>query len=104
MKEITWIETKDAPVRTRAHGAKIWDLWQGENGTKAMIVKIEAGGKFAELDIHEPGPEEVYVVDGIFNDGVRDYPAGTFIHNPAGSSHLPQSAAGCTLFVFYPEG
>ena len=104
MKEITWIETKDAPVRDRAHGTNIWDLWQGENGAKAMIVKIEAGGKFAELDIHEPGPEEVYVVDGIFNDGVRDYPAGTFIHNPQGSSHLPQSETGCTLFVFYPEG
>jgi anti-sigma factor ChrR (cupin superfamily) len=104
VKEITWIETKDAPVRARAHGTKIWDLWQGENGAKALIVKIEAGGRFAELDIHEPGPEEVYVVDGIFNDGVRDYPTGTFIHNPAGSSHLPQSAGGCTLFVFYPEG
>ena len=32
-------------------------------------------------------PEELYVVAGVFNDGVRDYPAGTFIHNPAGSSH-----------------
>lgn len=39
-----------------------------------------------------------------FNDGVRDYPAGSFIHNPAGSSHVPQSSTGCTLFVFYPEG
>ena len=39
-----------------------------------------------------------------FNDGVRDYPAGTFIHNPAGSSHVPQSRTGCVLFVFYPEG
>lgn len=54
--------------------------------------------------MHEPGPEEVHVVSGVFNDGVRDYPAGTFIHNPAGSSHVPQSETGCTLFLFYPEG
>jgi len=46
----------------------------------------------------------VYVVSGVFNDGVRDYPAGSFTHNPAGSSHVPQSKTGCTLFVFYPEG
>ena len=104
MSEITWMELKDAPVRNRLHGTTIWDLWQGDNGAKAMVVKIEAGGKFAELDIHEPGPEEVYVIEGIFNDGVRDYSEGSFIHNPKGSSHLPQSEAGCTLFVFYPEG
>ena len=41
---------------------------------------------------------------GVFNDGARDYPAGSFIHAPAGSSHVPQSAKGCTLFLFYPEG
>jgi anti-sigma factor ChrR (cupin superfamily) len=104
MTNISWIEMKDAPVRSRAHGTKIWDLWQGEKGAKALIVKIEAGGKFADIDVHEPGSEEVYVVEGVFNDGVRNYPAGTFIHNPKGSSHLPQSETGCTLFVFYPEG
>jgi hypothetical protein len=53
---------------------------------------------------HHHPPEEVYVVDGVFNDGIRDNPAGSFIHAPAGSSHVPQSAGGCTLFVFYPEG
>lgn len=104
MKEISWAELDNAPMRQRPHGTTIWDLWQGEDGAKALVVKIEPGGKFAELDIHEPGAEEVYVVEGIFNDGVRDYPAGTFIHNPKGSSHIPQSEKGCTLFVFYPEG
>jgi ChrR Cupin-like domain len=44
------------------------------------------------------------VLDGICNDGIRDYPADTHVHNPAGSSHLPQSRTGCRLFVFYPEG
>ncbi|MDT5269347.1 MAG: hypothetical protein QOH49_1533 [Acidobacteriota bacterium] len=58
----------------------------------------------ATPDVHEPGPEEVFVVSGVFNDGVRDYPAGSFIHAPAGSSHVPQSRTGCVLFVFYPEG
>jgi anti-sigma factor ChrR (cupin superfamily) len=73
-------------------------------GTRALLVEIDAGSKFLELDEHEVGPEEVYVLEGIFNDGVRDYPAGTFIHNPEGSSHTPQSAPGCKLLVFLPKG
>ena len=54
--------------------------------------------------MHEPGPEEVFVVSGVFNDGVRDDPAGSFIHRPAGSSHVPQPTTGCRLFVCYPGG
>lgn len=33
-----------------------------------------------------------------------DYPAGTFIHDPIDSSHIPQLETGCTLFVSHPEG
>ncbi|MBB5980749.1 hypothetical protein HDA44_004090 [Kribbella solani] len=43
-------------------------------------------------------------MDGVFNDGDRDYPAGSSIHAPAGASHVPRSATGCTLFLFYPQG
>lgn len=49
-------------------------------------------------------PEEVFVVSGVFNDGVRDYPAGSFVHSPKDSAHVPQSETGCVLFVFFPEG
>ncbi len=80
-------------------------LWEaGDGPAKAMVVEIDPGGILPGIDVHEPGPEEVYVVSGVMNDGVRDYPAGTFIHNPAGSSHVPQSKTGCTLSLFYPEG
>ncbi|MBI3635286.1 MAG: cupin domain-containing protein [Candidatus Rokubacteria bacterium] len=79
-------------------------LWQGSNGARAQILEIDAGAKFPRLDVHSPGPEEVYVVSGVFNDGVHDYPASSFVHNPAGSAHVPQSTDGCVLFVFFPEG
>jgi len=78
--------------------------WQGANGAKAQILEIDAGAKFTRSDVHAPGPEEVYVVSGVFNDGAHDYPAGPFIHNPACSAHVPQSKEGCALFVFFPEG
>lgn len=73
-------------------------------GTRIQFVEIDPGGRFLGLDVHEPGPEEVFVLEGTFNDGVRDYPAGSLIHNPAGSSHIPQSVSGCRLLVILPQG
>jgi anti-sigma factor ChrR (cupin superfamily) len=103
--EVEWGQVEDAPVKEKfGGGIRVRTLWQGTSGAKAQFVEIDAGACWQGIDLHEPGPEEVYVVSGVFNDGVRDYPAGTFIHNPAGSSHVPQSKSGCTLFVFYPEG
>jgi anti-sigma factor ChrR (cupin superfamily) len=85
-------------------GFRVRNLWRGANGAKAQFVEIDPGARFDGVDVHEPGPEEVFVVSGVFHDGVRSYPAGTFIHNPPVSSHVPQSENGCTLFLFYPEG
>ena len=65
---------------------------------------IAPGGRWPELDVHSPGPEEVFVARGTFNDGERDHPEGSFIHCPAGSSHWPQSQTGCRLFVLSPHG
>jgi anti-sigma factor ChrR (cupin superfamily) len=105
MTDVEWGSVEDAPVKEKFGGTvRVRTIWEGSNGAKAQHVEIDPGACWEGIDLHEPGPEEVYVLAGIFNDGVRDYPAGTFIHNPAGSSHVPQSLTGCTLFVFYPEG
>ncbi|MGV9386465.1 hypothetical protein ACWDRB_62430 [Nonomuraea sp. NPDC003707] len=65
---------------------------------------MDANTSWQGVDVHEPDPEEVFVVSGLFNDGDRDYPASSFIHAAAGSSHIPQTTTSCTLFLFYPEG
>lgn len=104
MAEIVWSEVSSVAPRELFKGISLFRLWKGENGASAQVLEIAPGGCWEGLDVHQPGPEEVYVVSGVFNDGVRDYPAGTFIHNPTGSAHVPQSQTGCTLFVFYPEG
>jgi anti-sigma factor ChrR (cupin superfamily) len=102
--QVSWTMLNAAPAVELYPGVRKRTLHQDETGFKILLVEIDAGRKFLELDVHEPGPEEVLVLRGVFNDGVRDYPVGTFIHNPQGSSHVPQSADGCTLLVIFPRG
>ncbi len=45
------------------------------------------------------GGEEILVLEGIFSDEYGDYPAGTYLRNPPGTSHQPFSKEGCTLLV-----
>ena len=95
---------KEIRAKEIGPGIRKRDLWQGADGAKAQIVEIDAGAVFPSIDLHAGGPEEIFVISGVFGDGAEDYPAGSFIHNPAGSSHIPQSKEGCVIFVFSPQG
>lgn len=68
-----------------------------ESGVTTSIVKYEAGCSFS-THTHPQG-EEIFVLDGVFEDENGQYPAGSYIRNPAGSHHAPFSTKGCTLFV-----
>lgn len=104
--DYVWAHADEVPATAPfGDGITIRTLWQTGNGRGgAHLVDIAPGVTWPDLDVHALGPEELYVVDGVFNDGVRDYPAGTFLHCPTGSSHVPQSSTGCRLFIFYPQG
>lgn len=45
------------------------------------------------------GGEEFLVLEGVFSDEHGDYPAGTYVRNPIGSSHMPHSEKGCIILV-----
>ncbi len=89
--------------RSPGPGVHVRELWS-DGVKKALEVEFEPGAQWPGLDHHAPGPEEVYILCGDFDDGANVYRAGTFLHHPAGSSHSPKSVEGCRLFVFYPEG
>ena len=61
------------------------------------IVRYAPGSSFAR-HTHAKG-EEFLVLDGVFSDEAGDYPAGTYVRNPPGSSHAPSSAGGCRILV-----
>lgn len=59
--------------------------------------------KFAP-DSHFPahqhgGGEEFFVLEGVFSDESGDYPKGSYVRNPIGSSHRPFTRQGCTILV-----
>jgi anti-sigma factor ChrR (cupin superfamily) len=45
------------------------------------------------------GGEEIFVIDGVFEDEHGRYPAGFWLRSPHMSSHKPFSVEGCTIWV-----
>ena len=68
-----------------------------ESGHATSLVKYAAGATF-KTHRHSKG-EEILVLQGVFSDQSGDYPAGTYIRNPDGTSHAPFSKTGCVLLV-----
>ncbi|NKB98300.1 MAG: cupin [Pseudomonadales bacterium] len=68
-----------------------------EVAVATSIVRYAPGAAFSPHS-HALG-EEFVVLDGVFSDEHGDYPAGTYIRNPPGTSHIPSSAPGCVIWV-----
>jgi len=46
-----------------------------------------------------PEGEEIFVLDGVFEDEHGRYPEGAWLRNPPDSIHTPFSNDGCTIYV-----
>lgn len=68
-----------------------------ESGRATSIVCYDSGASFPSH--FHPAGEEFLVLEGVFSDEAGDYPAATYVLNPAGSSHAPRTRDGCILFV-----
>ena len=90
--QIDWVGSPQSGVERR-----MLDRIGGEVAKATTVVRYLPGAKF-ESHLHEFG-EEILVLDGVFSDDNGDYPAGTYLMNPPGSSHAPRSDEGCVLFV-----
>ena len=70
----------------------------GQEVARATSIVRYAPGSGYSAHIHNGG-EEILVLEGVFSDEHGDYPAGTYLRNPPGTSHQPFSKEGCTLLV-----
>ena len=63
----------------------------------AALVKWEANTIFQPH--RHIGGEEIFVLEGTFEDEFGSYPKGTWLRNPPNSFHTPFTKEGCTIFV-----
>jgi hypothetical protein len=70
----------------------------GDEVARATSIVRYAPGSSFPTHSHAKG-EEYFVLDGIFSDDSGNYPRGTYVRNPPGSSHAPFSQDGCRIIV-----
>lgn len=96
-----WMNLQSTEI---ADGVHEYILWKGENGKQAAIYEFQENTEFNGIDAHEYGEEHIFVISGIFSDGKIDYQEGSYIVNPRGTAHIPQSKVGCVVLVTFPNG
>lgn len=67
-------------------------------GTEQVALVRWAPGTQFQAHRHWGG-EEIFVLDGVFEDEQGVYPKGTWLRNPSGSIHTPFSREGCLIYV-----
>lgn len=70
----------------------------GDEKARATTIVRYAPGSHFSAHTHGGG-EEFLVLDGVFQDEHGDYPAGSYVRNPPGSSHTPGAEPGCVIMV-----
>ncbi len=91
------LNTKEAAFRPgMVEGLEVLPLHAAE-GENVALVRWAPGTKFTQ-HAHWGG-EEIFVLEGTFQDEHGDYPAGTWIRSPHGSTHSPWSDEGCLIYV-----
>lgn len=70
----------------------------GDEVARATTIVRFAPDSYFDAHTHGGG-EEFFVLDGVFSDETGDYPTGTYVRNPIGTSHKPHTAEGATIFV-----
>jgi anti-sigma factor ChrR (cupin superfamily) len=91
-QDLPWVASPMAGVQRR-----MLERDGDEVARATSLVRYAPNSHFAAHT--HGGGEEFFVLEGTFSDEHGDYPAGTYIRNPVGSTHTPFSEDGCTILV-----
>jgi len=87
-----WRSLDFAPFR---EGVEICELCRGE---PAVALLRYAPGASVPRHLHT-GLETIFVLDGEQSDERGDYPTGSLVLNPEGSTHYVWSKTGCVVLI-----
>ena len=92
-REMDWIPSPSGAVlRKRLHL-----VGEVESGQVTTFVRYLPGSSFPEHD--HPEGEEIFVIEGAFEDARGRYPGGTWLRLPAGAMLDARSDNGCVAYV-----
>lgn len=84
---------------TDLEGQWVMPLYRRDGTDPEYVALVKwSPGVHVKQHGHQNG-EEVFVLEGSFGDEFGRYPQGTWLRNPAGSSHQPYSVDGCVLYM-----
>lgn len=91
------IDTKTAPwYPGLVDGLEVMPL-HSFGSENVALVKWLPGTQFKHHS--HLGGEEIFVLDGVFEDEYGTYPKGTWLRNPNDSRHTPFSTSGALIYV-----
>lgn len=96
MKDVVHIDSSAAQWQTFSDGVEMLAL-RSEPGANRVLLRL-APGKGYPVHHHEVA-EEVFVLEGIYEDLDGHYGPGAYLRYPPGSSHDARSTTGCTFLV-----
>lgn len=91
------VNTREAAFRPgSAPGLSVLPL-HSHASENVALVRWAAGTQFSGH--RHWGGEEIFVIEGTFQDEHGDYPAGSWLRSPHMSEHTPFSNEGCLIYV-----
>lgn len=100
MDNVKHINTKSIQWKSVRDGVEIFVL-RSEPGTVRALLRFAAGKGYPSH--RHPEGEEVFVLDGVYQDFETEYGAGSYLYYPPNSEHAPTSPTGCTILVMSPK-
>jgi anti-sigma factor ChrR (cupin superfamily) len=79
-------------------GTEVKRLYAQDGFSDSTVIERWAAG-YAPASRAYPEGAELFVLEGEFSDEAGSYPTGTWTRMPVGSSHSPETAGGCTVYM-----
>ncbi len=92
------VDTSTLPVTEVAPGISRWSMPAGD-ALSVWLIEFAPGTRWPVVDHHDT-IEEVFVIEGDFEDEGRRYGAGAFLHFEPGTSHQPSTETGGRMFGY----
>ncbi|HEV2122178.1 MAG TPA: cupin domain-containing protein [Chloroflexota bacterium] len=96
MEKFAHIDSATAAWQTFSEGVQMLAL-RSEPGANRVLLRF-APGKGCPTH-HHGMAEEVYVIEGVYEDMGQRFGPGSYLYYPPGSVHNAFSTTGCTFLV-----